>query len=281
MYGYLFIYAIIYLCAGLGFGFGTRAIARSKGFSDSWFWMGFFLGAVGLIVCACIQPTSRTEYYSPYSEFKNSLLYDSSGERKLMENEWRCPKCKKINPKYVSTCACGCSIDVYNDEILRKKEKARIESEKNEAEQKKKQEESEKRFAEITGGNGNLNATENLVIRILGKSETSLSMQDMVRKLPRSADITEFKNAVCHLEEIGMVIKEDDKYKVTGLSVESVPVEETVTASRSAETEEKADIPVTQNIDKYDEVRKCKALLDEGIISQEEFEQKKKDLLGL
>lgn len=30
-----------------------------------------------------------------------------------------------------------------------------------------------------------------------------------------------------------------------------------------------------------DELRKCKALLDDGIISQEEFESKKKQLLGL
>lgn len=33
-------------------------------------------------------------------------------------------------------------------------------------------------------------------------------------------------------------------------------------------------------IDKFDEIRKYKELLDEGIISQEEFDKKKKELLG-
>lgn len=33
--------------------------------------------------------------------------------------------------------------------------------------------------------------------------------------------------------------------------------------------------------DKFDEIRKYKALLDDGIISQEDFENKKKELLKL
>ena len=33
--------------------------------------------------------------------------------------------------------------------------------------------------------------------------------------------------------------------------------------------------------DVYDEIRKLKSLLDDGIIGQDEFEQKKRQLLGL
>ena len=36
-----------------------------------------------------------------------------------------------------------------------------------------------------------------------------------------------------------------------------------------------------QNIDPVEEIKKYKELLDLGIISQEEFDEKKKDLLGL
>ncbi|MBQ7889856.1 MAG: SHOCT domain-containing protein [Erysipelotrichaceae bacterium] len=37
----------------------------------------------------------------------------------------------------------------------------------------------------------------------------------------------------------------------------------------------------TETMDKFEEIKKYKNLLDEGIISQEDFENKKKELLNL
>ena len=53
----------------------------------------------------------------------------------------------------------------------------------------------------------------------------------------------------------------------------SVPEEKTV--------EQKAEAKVEINTDKTDEIRNYKKLLDDGIITEEEFEAKKKQLLGL
>lgn len=37
----------------------------------------------------------------------------------------------------------------------------------------------------------------------------------------------------------------------------------------------------TTKVDPYEEIKKLKTLLDEGILTEEEFNQKKKELLGL
>ena len=37
----------------------------------------------------------------------------------------------------------------------------------------------------------------------------------------------------------------------------------------------------TNKVDPYEEIKKLKILLDEGIITEEEFNKKKKELLGL
>lgn len=42
-----------------------------------------------------------------------------------------------------------------------------------------------------------------------------------------------------------------------------------------------ADSSANQDAAKYEEIKKLKALLDQGVITQEEFEAKKKQLLGL
>lgn len=50
--------------------------------------------------------------------------------------------------------------------------------------------------------------------------------------------------------------------------------------NKTLETENKTEVEQV-SIDPYEEIKKAKELLDMGIISQEEFEQKKKELLGL
>ena len=295
--GYLVIYILIYLGAGLGFGFGCRAIARSKGFSDSWFWMGFFLGAVGLIVVACIQP-SPSSYSSGYSngatfsyeDKKPNSDYIGYGGRQVAGNEWRCPKCRTINPKIVEVCSCGCSIEAYNREVKRMAEEAKVKSQENIERAQKEKEEEQKRIDAFKSKYGDieLTATEEMLIKMLNKSETGLSMAEIMRMLPRSANLTSVKEAVSHLTEVGLIQEaEGEKYICVPNN------EQDITADSSVEEQimEKDEVSNEDSIistntdsedyDKYDEIRKCKALLDDGIISPEEFDKKKKELLGL
>lgn len=52
----------LYVLLGLGFGFGGRAIMRSKGRSGgAGFALGFFLGVIGLLIAAVMSPTPEHE----------------------------------------------------------------------------------------------------------------------------------------------------------------------------------------------------------------------------
>ena len=53
-YYYTIILLIVIPVIGLFFGLMTGAIASNKGRSAAWFWMGFFLDIVGLIVVICL-----------------------------------------------------------------------------------------------------------------------------------------------------------------------------------------------------------------------------------
>ena len=48
-------------------GFVTRAIVKGKGYENynSWFWCGFFLGIIALIVAACKPAVNATQSYAP------------------------------------------------------------------------------------------------------------------------------------------------------------------------------------------------------------------------
>ena len=55
----LIIASIVSLIMAVIFGFASRSIVRGKGYPDQMnhgFLWGFFLGLIGLIVCACKQP---------------------------------------------------------------------------------------------------------------------------------------------------------------------------------------------------------------------------------
>ena len=53
-YTYTIILLIVIPVIGLFFGLMTGAIASNKGRSAAWFWMGFCLDIVGLIVVICL-----------------------------------------------------------------------------------------------------------------------------------------------------------------------------------------------------------------------------------
>ena len=90
------------------FGFITKAIMDSKGYfyTVRWFWCGFFLGIIGIIIAIC-----KSANYSNGSNFvenKEMSNYDRErNERRILESGgWRCV-CGRVNNDYVSSCACG------------------------------------------------------------------------------------------------------------------------------------------------------------------------------
>ena len=79
--------------------------------------------------------------------------------------------------------------------------------------------------------------------------------------------------------------------ELTGPELEEMirPIEERADARKHTPTPVPVDLPFNvpkgrsedEPMDKFEEVRKYKELLDQGIITQEEFDRKKKELLGL
>lgn len=62
----LIIFFII-IADGVIWGFVTRAIVKGKGYEkyNSWFWCGFFLALIGVIVAACKPAVNTTQSYAP------------------------------------------------------------------------------------------------------------------------------------------------------------------------------------------------------------------------
>ncbi len=57
---------IILLADGVVWGFVTRAIVKGKGYENynSWFWCGFLLAIIGVIVVACKPAVNATQSYA-------------------------------------------------------------------------------------------------------------------------------------------------------------------------------------------------------------------------
>lgn len=116
---YLAVYIIIWAIIGSVFGVATNAIVKNRGYSENWFWWGFFFGFIAMIV-ALSKPVNRSRYaYDDADSAASSYACSektgsiSGGyrygayDRKLGPNEWRCQKCGRVNADYVGTCACG------------------------------------------------------------------------------------------------------------------------------------------------------------------------------
>lgn len=147
-----------------------------------------------------------------YEEAKRLYMFD---EEQLDGNQWRCPKCSKINPKYVTTCACGCPKEEADtlmaelkkkklEELERLKQQALEEKVKKEAEEAKIKEEFQQAI-----GQYELSKMEELVVRLLDKNPNS-TLPEMASKLPRSVNVAEFKNAVNNLENMKAIVRDEN-----------------------------------------------------------------------
>lgn len=110
-------------------GFATLYVNEIKGYKGG-FWLGFFLGFIGLIIVACKPNNLQTSSYSTNS-YNTSLFADESKQRQnqqiLSKGGWQCKKCGRVNPEYTSTCACGLTKQENKDYLSeREKEEAKL-----------------------------------------------------------------------------------------------------------------------------------------------------------
>ena len=142
-------------------------------------------------------------------------------DEEIEGSKWKCLKCQTINPKLVSSCKCGNTLE-HNNKIIDalKAHKAQLEKEaREESERLKAAMENEKAALdnEILDilkkvGIDNPGIEEKTVLRLLKQSKDSMSMNDICHKLPRSADIKAYQKAVEELTD-KCVISLDDNQK--------------------------------------------------------------------
>ncbi|MBB1110833.1 PH domain-containing protein [Limosilactobacillus sp. pH52_RY] len=112
----------------------------------------------------------------------------------------------------------------------------------------------------------------------LRKDSTTMG-QSIIIPLKKINDIS-YKSGITSLSKL-FIADGSQKYKITDITVADV---ETLihTIKHEMQIENDAQInSVNNSIDAADEIVKFKKLADDGIITQEEFEAKKKQLLGL
>ncbi len=111
----VFLYLILIVFWGVIWGIATYKVIENKGYSDNWFWWGFFFGFIALIV-ALTKPDAN-QYAVPAAPEESGI------DQKMLNNGgWKC-LCGRVNPSYTGTCACGKS----KQEVLKVQQKAKAE----------------------------------------------------------------------------------------------------------------------------------------------------------
>lgn len=101
---YIWFSIIAYIVVGIIMGCLTNVIIRNKGYSDSWFWWGFFFHYFAMIFAAA-KPEYRPNYMD--GTVRSKSLDEKSEKEALAEGGWKCCRCERINPGYTGSCACG------------------------------------------------------------------------------------------------------------------------------------------------------------------------------
>lgn len=93
----------------------SKHINENKGYVGGFAW-GFWLGIIGIIVVACKTDISyRNNSYNynsqsggnDYIDRLSDIAKEKSDRQTMAEGGWQCEFCRRVNAKYVGTCACG------------------------------------------------------------------------------------------------------------------------------------------------------------------------------
>lgn len=113
----VFIVLVVAIGFGILWGKLTQKVIDDKGYSENWFWWGFFFGLIALIVAALKSPAPQPSSYNQTSNSNLSRLADETTRNKqIREGYWKC-SCGEMNPPYLTTCNCGKTANQAKKEI--------------------------------------------------------------------------------------------------------------------------------------------------------------------
>ena len=95
---------------GITFGICCRALMKSKGYQNYnlWFFAGFFLGIIGLIICLVMQDKSRQVPPNNYGQYPNQPYGQPYQQPYQQPQGVRCQTCGMMNPAGSTFCnGCG------------------------------------------------------------------------------------------------------------------------------------------------------------------------------
>lgn len=127
MEGLFLVYIIAGIVWGVIWGFATNKVIENKGYSENWFWWGFFFGFIAFIVALTKSDAHRSQYSS-----SSSIAYIEPVVKSA--DTWKCGKCGRYNSGF----SCDCGMLRGDNAMFLKKQAA--EKAKAEAEAKAKQE---------------------------------------------------------------------------------------------------------------------------------------------
>ena len=145
-------------------------------------------------------------------------------DEELDGNQWKCLKCQSLNPKLVSTCKCGYTYDEYMRTINLLKNKREEMIQANKEEDEKRKAELANQMAELdnqiagilqNAGIDSPSISQKTVLKIVKQSKDGIGATDIYHKLPRNADLKEYKKAVDDLTTAGILVAgESGKYTI-------------------------------------------------------------------
>ena len=122
---------IFLIIRGIVIGKATNKVLAYRGyFYEDWFVWGFLFGMITLLV-AMSRPDNNANVIKQKKAkaLSNKVLYPNT--------EWKCKKCKKINPPYTGTCSCGNTREENDASLRAMQEKREAEARALELEQAK------------------------------------------------------------------------------------------------------------------------------------------------
>lgn len=138
-------------------------------------------------------------------------------DEEIEGSKWKCVECGTVNPKLVGTCKCGNTLQ-KNDEIiagLKKYREDKLMAAKEEASKKEAEFDIEISGIMEKSGIENPSTEQKTVLRMLKRSNERLSVAEISHKLPRTANIKAFKQAIEELTNAGVLeIDENQKYGI-------------------------------------------------------------------
>lgn len=102
----IFISIILGIVSSCVWGWAVNKVVELKGYSENWFWWGFFFGFLALVVALTKPQCTYYPWDTPQWMVPSANTITPYEENLLKKGGWKCT-CGKVNPSYTGTCSCG------------------------------------------------------------------------------------------------------------------------------------------------------------------------------